>query len=437
MKVFAPGAYMWQNKGDAALVLSFLPWLREEFGAEEIVLTSFVPESDSARYGVETLAMVTRPHTFAKRAAARLAGTWSWSRRLLSLWRVLSVHTTMRALDLWARLYLRHRAIARRIAPKHVVQVADAIERADAVITVPGGYLLAARPTDDWWLYHLPTLRLVKRLGKRVILGPCSVGPFAGLQRRVARSALDLIDVFLLREDRSVALVRELGVDPGRIIRTPDMAFRFVAPDDSADVRRLVGDLPSDVPLLGISVRSHHYPGHADPQAMERRYLEAVRDAVLRVCEIDRAFPVIVPQTTMDAPISARLSRMLESSGCAHRLASDALSPAELQAVYARLRLMIGTRMHANILALNVGTPVVGIAYEPKTLGILDDLGLSEWGIRIDEVDDGRLTRRVEAQWVTAEAHRDVALDRTAEARSRLDRVAGELTAALGQEVPA
>lgn len=428
---------MWENKGDAALVLSFLPWLREQLGASEVVLTSFRPESDAAHYGVETLPMVTRPHTFAKRAAARLAGTWRWSRQLLARWRVCSVHVTMRALDVWALLYRSNRPLARLLAPRHVVSIADAIERSDAVVTVPGGYLLAARPTDDWWLYHLPTLRLVKRLGGRVVLGPCSVGPFSGLQRDVAVRAMSLVDVFLLREDRSVAIVRELGVSEDRIVRTPDMAFRFVAPEESAEARRLVGSLPAGVPLLGISVRSHHYPGHADPADMERRYLEAVCDAVAETCERGRAFPLIVPQTTMDAPISSTLSQMLDDRGCAHRLAGAAFSPGELQSIYGRLRLMVGTRMHANILALNVGTPVVGIAYEPKTLGILDDLGLSDWGIRIDEVDDGRLTRLVRGQWASAEEHRSLALERTALARDRLNDVGSDLASALAREVPA
>lgn len=433
MKIFAPGAYMWENKGDAALVLSFLPWLRDEFGATQIVLTSFRPESDAAHYAVETLPMVTRPHTFAKRAAARVAGTWKWTRHLLTLWRILSVHSSMRALDVWAWLYRRNRRLAQRLAPRHIVDIADVIDACDAVITVPGGYLLAARSTDDWWLYHLPTLRLVKRLRKRVVLGPCSVGPFAGIQRSIAKRALGLIDVFLLREDRSVAIVSELGVDRSRIVRTPDMAFRFVAPEQSIEVDAFVDELPRDVPLIGVSVRSHHYPGHADPRRMEQRYLEAVRDSIMRVCSDGDAYPVIVPQTTMDAPISETLSKMLDERGCLHRLAPATFAPAELQAIYGRMRLMVGTRMHANILALNVGTPVVGIAYEPKTLGILDDLGLAEWGIRIDEVDESRLEQLVSEQWAKAPAHRTLALERTAAARARLNGIGGELASKVAR----
>lgn len=431
MRVFAPGFYMWENKGDAALVLSFVPWLREVLGAESITLTSFKPKSDAQHFDVPTLPMVTRPHTFLKRAAARATGSIPGARYALTLWRVLSIHVVLFTVDVWARLYLTQPGIARRIAPDHVVAIAEAIMASDAVVTVPGGYLLAARPTDDWWLYHLPTLRLAKRLGKQIVLGPCSVGPFAGVQEPIARRVLTWVDVLILREDRSVAIVESLGVPPSRIYRSPDMAFRFRGRNESGVVSEFIESLPLEKPLLGISVRSHHYPGHRSPARMEEEYLSSIVEAVERLCADHGAFAVVVPQTSMDASISSRLSGMLAARGIQHTLAPSTFGPDELQSIYARLRLMVGTRMHANILAMNVGTPVVGIAYEPKTLGILEDLGLGDWGIRIDEVSGGRLSGLVARQWEAAGALRSVAMERTSAARVRLDEIGTEISRQL------
>ncbi|WP_010632942.1 polysaccharide pyruvyl transferase family protein, partial [Sporolactobacillus vineae] len=71
------------------------------------------------------------------------------------------------------------------------------------------------------------------------------------------------------------------------------------------------------------------------------------------------------------------------------------ISPQELKDLYSKLDLLIGTRMHSNIFALSSGTPCVAISYEQKTDGIMSDLNLSNYVIKIDKINSTELIEKV------------------------------------------
>ncbi|MEV4422525.1 polysaccharide pyruvyl transferase family protein [Patulibacter sp. NPDC049589] len=426
VRVLAPGFYTWKNKGDVALIQAFEQWLAEAYGAADVTFTSFQPEDDEERLGLPMIDMATRPRRPLHRWTARIADRLGPARLLLVGGRLAGFAGVAVLLRAWARLHRRSPRLAARLAPHHLQVLATLIDRADVVVAVPGGYLNAPKVTDDWWLFHLATLLLARELGKPPVLGPCSLGPYAGVHASIARQVLSRCDAILLREARSAEILRQIGVPARLVHETPDMAFRFDAEPLSADgdeALARVRALAADGPLIGVSVRPHHYPGHRDGPAMQRRYLEALAAAVGGVAERDGARIVVVPQTGSDLLIGRELGRLL---GPGALVLEDDLSPSDLQAIYAELRLLVGTRMHANILALGVGVPVVGIAYEPKTAGILEQLGLGDWAIPIDAVDAGRLERLVRERWDDAAAGAVRAASAAADARARL-RDAAEL----------
>lgn len=470
VEVLAPGFYTWKNKGDVALIQAFARWLDDAYGRAHVTFTSFDPPGDEARLGLPMIDMATRPERPVHRWTARVAGRLGPARSALVGARISGFAATAVLLRGWARLHRRDPALAAKIAPAHLSRLARAIDRADVVVAVPGGYLNAPKRTDDWWLFHLTTLLLARELGKPPVLGPCSLGPYAGVHARIAREALSRCDAILLREARSAEILDALGVPARLVHETPDMAFRFDAEplsvegvavlervrafargvdgsgrvavsdgvaarsDDTATVHR--GDTAArgddaaqpagGAPLVGVSVRPHHYPGHADGPAMQRRYLEALAGSVRQLADRDGVRIVVVPQTGSDLVIGRELGALL---GPAALVLEDDLTPSDLQALYAELRLLVGTRMHANILALGVGVPVVGIAYEPKTAGILEQLGLGDWAIPIDAVDDGRLERLVRERWDDADRGAHQAREAADAARERLREAAGLLPA--------
>jgi colanic acid/amylovoran biosynthesis protein len=408
VRVFAPGAFTYSNKGDATLVFAFLTWLRSAFTDVEVTLTSFAPEADQAHYEVPVIDMVVRPRTRAKAIGHRLAASVPLLRDLAPVWAYGYVTLICWLIPLWVRLYGRMPAVAGALAPRHVLLAAKAIEEADLVATVPGGFLLAPSRLDHWWLFHVPTLVLAAAMGKSVLLGPCSIGPFDPFYTAMARRTLTRCVRIYVREDWSKAYLRELGVDSDRVVYCPDLAFLFdrrtleaTAGRTSSSAWELMETFASDGgrPVLGVSVREHSFPGTDDPAERQRLYFEAVAGVADQMVEQYRAHIVVLPQTLEDLPAG----RMIESK-MVHQadltVLEDDFSPSDLQELYSRCTIVLGTRMHANILAMCADTPVVAIGYQPKTEGIMVALGLQEWVVPIDDVRD--LLPTVSRAWLAA-----------------------------------
>ena len=63
------------------------------------------------------------------------------------------------------------------------------------------------------------------------------------------------------------------------------------------------------------------------------------------------------------------------------------------QAIISKAQLMVGTRYHSVVYAINQGIPFVSLSYEHKMSGMLDTLGKSEFSINIEnvlETEEGR-----------------------------------------------
>jgi colanic acid/amylovoran biosynthesis protein len=427
IRVFAPGFYTYRNKGAATLVLAFIAWLRTAFDDPQITLTSFEP-ADSAHFDVPVLEMATRPLRPLKIIGHRIGGRIPGVRGLIPYLVYSYTATVFWLLRRWVSVYRSQPDIAARLAPAHILRLTRAIDAADVVITVPGGYLLAPALVDDWWLFHLPTLELARALGKPVILSPCSIGPFAGFHRDVAGRFLRSCERIYLREEWSRDYVLGLGVSADRVTCCPDLAFMFrdgdietVAPIEISGV-----DSGDDRPLLGISVKWHSFPGSDDPKARRRLYMKALADTADSMIELHGARVVIVPQTLEDLKAGRALYAEIGQRDDVVLLEDD-LSPADLQRVYARCRILIGTRMHANILAMGVGTPVVAIAYQPKTTGIMAAMGLDDWVLSIDDVSG--LVARAHNLWIHADDVREVLPGKVQALRTEAASAARELRA--------
>jgi colanic acid/amylovoran biosynthesis protein len=84
-------------------------------------------------------------------------------------------------------------------------------------------------------------------------------------------------------------------------------------------------------------------------------------------------------------------------------------APEELMRRFGGFDAVVATRMHAAILALAAGTPVLGIAYEFKTHELMAAMGLPELAVSFEDVGAEDLAVRVLAL-----------LDRAPEVRSRI-----------------
>src|SRR5262249_55616855 len=91
-----------------------------------------------------------------------------------------------------------------------------------------------------------------------------------------------------------------------------------------------------------------------------------------------------------DRPISQRLVDKIASFATLVST-SDLSAPEELSGLYGQMDAFIASRMHSAIFAMCARVPTIGLAYQPKTTGTWQLLGLADWVFDIDRFLPGEL----------------------------------------------
>jgi colanic acid/amylovoran biosynthesis protein len=282
-----------------------------------------------------------------------------------------------------------------RILPAEVRVEFDALEQADLVVSVGGGYLngtkgLGGNLSVDSML--LP-LRLAGRLTKPLICGPQSFGPLAtAYQRRAVKHVLGRADLVLVREDVSLQLLAELGLSSDHIQRGVDSAFAF-ASERWAGWRTRLG-LPADDIVVGLTARQ--WLNRQEQEAYERKLAYFI-DHVQRN---PHQHIVLIPQviSSLVGEDDRRVNRRIANycSGRAPRLIETIHDFREMKSLYQELDFTVGMRFHSVIFALTSMVPAIAIEYHHKAVGIMADLGLSRWVVPIESLDSESLVARFE-----------------------------------------
>ena len=379
MKVVVINAYVRENAGDAALLSVCLRHVHEAFPGARVDIAGMEDAAVHAEFeGVANLGSIRRYVA---------DGGVSLQVRLLRKLAVALVGT--------AALLLPRQVLPAllRLLPGEARREAAAVVRADLVVSMGGGYLLARPGLDGYqnvFFVLLPAL-LAQKAGRPVVFAPQSFGPFPGrAQRLLVGRALRRAPLVLAREDVSVGLLLECGVPAGHIRRAVDSGFAF-APEVSSDWRARLG-VDRVQPLVGVTARRW-----LAPQAQERyeRALAQTIDAV----QATGARVVLIPQVSTDylGDDDRIVERRIEGYCTSAPLRIDeCVDYRDLKGVYGECSLLIGTRFHSVIFSLTSGVPCVAIEYEHKTRGIMADLGLGDWVVPIAEVTHERLWRLTE-----------------------------------------
>lgn len=275
-----------------------------------------------------------------------------------------------------------------------------AYKEADLILPTGGGYITGTNTLQGTVtvFMQLHAIAIGTLLKKPVILCPQSIGPFGNrVQEILASAVLKRVTYIFARESYTLQTLLHLRVPADRIGLAPDAAFLL---------SRSSGNLPGDLyakrranayqPIVGITVRKW-FSREEEQDAYEKEIAKFIDTAVAQ----QNASIICIPQVIApfgkddDRETSERVwSRLHSKQSCI--LITDNYSIAELKKIYARCDVLVGTRMHSCIFALTELVPVVAIAYEYKTDGIMGDLGLSEWVVPIGSVTGDILAKRLE-----------------------------------------
>lgn len=299
--------------------------------------------------------------------------------------------------------------------------------RADVVLCGGGGLF-----QDDDSLVKMPywaaRVALLRICCPRIVGYSLGVGPLtAASSRAAARIAFFLMSDISVRDPIARKTAQTLTHKPVAVVPDPAPVLRPASADEATALLDAHGVPLDGRPIVGVTVRRWFPPkprlipnkissrlGVTDRARNESSSVMCtlLADVLDRVVSETNAFVLFLPTYNVPHEGDDRLCREISekmSSGQSAILCIDDVGL--YMAVCDRLDAMIGGRMHPTLLAASVGTPVVGLSYNPKFQGAFSMHGMSD---RLMDIGDFVLGEKVD------ELHRLVKATLHSDARSTL-----------------
>ncbi len=361
MKILIPNGTSPNNVGDLAILTVLLRLIRRKWKRAQVVLHS----TDPQLYGAMSVDRIN--HTLYSHLVFE---DDSFFGRILRMGHFLLFFPMVFFLKSDAMLIFKNSNLIRILL--------DYIE-ADLVVFTGGGILRTQKGfTQTLNLFmQLGMLYIAKLSRGTKIIAPMSFGPFAyAWQARVAAFMLKNFDVITTREKYSYALLKKYGVE--KVIPSVDLALLL----EKYSKKNKRKKIKQSRFIVGITLKNWL------PETEQLRFEEIV---VLTLKDFAKRrniaiAPIIQVADSkygdIDEVVTKRVICQLLSLGIVVLPTKHCnASLRKAMNIYKDLNLLLGMRMHSNIIAATQGVPFVAISYEHKMDGIAHLLGVEEYCI--------------------------------------------------------
>lgn len=262
-----------------------------------------------------------------------------------------------------------------------------AVMRRRALYINGGGSLIQdVTSRRSLWYYHF-TLRAAKRLGCKVMMYGCGIGPVKrpGGVERTRRVLNSCVDAITLREPDSIEELARFGVTKPEIILASDPALTLPsAPAEEVDAALEAAGAAPGGKYICFALRL--WPGFGEKAGV---FAAAARHAH----EAYGLTPVFLPINHLDDGQAAAL--VAEKLGdTPHVLLPGPMSSALVIGLMSRMQVVVSMRLHGLIFAAGQGVPLIGVSYDPKVTAFLRcvDAGC----VPLEGLEEGELCRLID-----------------------------------------
>lgn len=226
-----------------------------------------------------------------------------------------------------------------------------------------------------------------------------SIGPFDDfISKHIVNFFLKNATLIYTRESISAKMfIKDLGFDNTKIKIIPDCAF-YLTPLYSERIISILSDYKLEKNKFWvITVRKW-----TDKKNNEF-FLNEMAKLIKKILSNNLTDRVVLVANTLgptkiedDRDITALLYKKVKELPVVK--IEDDLLPRELVALYGEAELLIGTRFHSVIFALDAGTPVYAISYYgPKAWGIMEMLGMKDLCIDMESFTSEDVYKRLKS----------------------------------------
>ena len=262
-----------------------------------------------------------------------------------------------------------------------------AVMRRRALYINGGGSLIQDVTSRRSLWYYLFTLRAAKRLGCKVMMYGCGIGPVKrpGGVERTRRVLNSCVDAITLREPDSIEELARFGVTKPEIILASDPALTLPsAPAEEVDAALEAAGAAPKGKYICFALRL--WPGFGEKAGV---FAAAARHAH----EAYGLTPVFLPINHLDDGQAAAL--VAEKLGdTPHVLLPGPMSSALVIGLMSRMQVVVSMRLHGLIFAAGQGVPLIGVSYDPKVTAFLRcvDAGC----VPLEGLEEGKLCRLID-----------------------------------------
>ncbi|MDV2481194.1 hypothetical protein F8E02_04050 [Methanoculleus sp. Wushi-C6] len=293
------------------------------------------------------------------------------------------------------------------VPKKSKLRVLDEI---DVVINSGGDQLSGEKTPGSSFLNIIYALLL----DKPVVLFAESLGYYKSpINRIVSRYVFQRVKLILVREELSKQYLLGNGVDETKIHVTADPAFILPPAGKSRteEILRMenISDIPT--PIVGINPSGLISKYLNDPTKSEEHYIRSMAHTIDHLVETKGVSVILIPHvysTKNDDRMAAdKILKAVSNRNSVFQICGE-YSASELKGIIGLCEIFVGARMHATIAATSLCIPTVGIAYSHKMHGIIGKtLGLEQYIIDIDKLDESILKTTIDAVWSDRTAIRE------------------------------
>lgn len=358
-------AYSHRNVGDAAIVIATAN-LARMFGASSITNASRYLDDDREFYENHGIDVAKPLVKFPVRnASGELGRAFALAHSSVFVLLKIMIYGGLRRLTPWN-------------------PVARQFREVDVVALCGGGYFYSAQRRLNLTFFHALLQSLYAcAAGPRVVMIPQSIGPLKSRwERRLIALLLRSLDEVACRESYSHALCREIA-PMANVSLVPDVAFL------GADERREVFDVQDQSKIAEIVAMDWTWARNVKDDESLRAYVSALA-AVGRRLQAG-GFEVRVTGSSSvsehdqdDWKVADQICRKI---GDGAMLGVPPNGPIDQADEFGSSDVVIATRMHSAILALTRGAPTIGLAYQAKTTGTYELIGLEDWCRDVETFD--------------------------------------------------
>jgi polysaccharide pyruvyl transferase WcaK-like protein len=280
---------------------------------------------------------------------------------------------------------------ARWILPLSLKRIISAYERADLVVSAPGGPYFGDLYVDHeivhWWYVYL-----AKLFKKPLFLYATSAGPFNHrLMNLVRRWLYPKFDRLVTRESISATFIDDLLDGSVKVEVTADSAIqRSVEPLSRKDYFLGERNTLCNRFIVAVSLLDFGFPKSKDIKESKRNYNEAMIELITHIHrEVDAHFlfiPQLYGKAHSDLPYLKTISNVLPTD-ISWEIVDSKLNSDMQQALFGMCDLYIASRYHPAIFGNISFVPGLCIYYEHKALGFMTELGLERYAFDINNVE--------------------------------------------------